>query len=282
MEPCVYVVEFGEPGYPIPCANSRMRAVHDRIGYYPLPCESDTLVEDHIIFPEHNLAHRQKAPVPFPVIYCSTKEVSEPLSVDVEAPRPQDSVLSPDAIHSAKLPAEMPPAEEPPAIRDVSRSPAVLTARALASCSDTHSCVSEGNRSFAPSVVSRTSTSLSQRCVLPLRGKHYAVDCSLPPGCNRDEVAEFCLICKTAFARDPNIEVPAAAEPACSAECTDVMMSSCVSTLAQTTTMISFLLHLAVRVGGHQFLRVFLSPHLDQRHLPHRHRLAPPRSWGGV
>ena len=163
METRVYIVEFGEPGYPMACANSRMRAVHDRIGYYPLPCESDTLVQDHIIFPDQNLAYRQKIPIPFPTVYCSSKNVIEPSLKDIEAPCPQSSVLSPEAIRSAKLPADMPPADEPPAVRDVSRSPAVLTSRALASCSDTASHVSDGNRSAAPSVISRASTSNSQR-----------------------------------------------------------------------------------------------------------------------
>ena len=51
METCVFVVEFGALGYNIRCANSRMRAVHDRIGYYPLPDGFDTLLSDHIILP---------------------------------------------------------------------------------------------------------------------------------------------------------------------------------------------------------------------------------------
>ena len=33
-------------------------------------------------------------------------------------------------------------------------------------------------------------------------------------------MAEYCVICKNVFARDPSIEVPAAAVPACNAECT--------------------------------------------------------------
>ena len=51
IEPCLYVVELGEQGFQIPNANSRMRAVHDRIGYYPLPLETETLLPNYIIFP---------------------------------------------------------------------------------------------------------------------------------------------------------------------------------------------------------------------------------------
>ena len=128
METCVYVVEFGQYGYPIKNANSRMPSVHDRIGYYPLPCESDCLVMDHIIFPDQDMAALQKNPIPFPVVYCLSGGVERAPRArpDFEVPC-QSTRLSPEATHSAKLPASLPPEEEPPAVRDVSRSPAALT-----------------------------------------------------------------------------------------------------------------------------------------------------------
>ena len=45
--------------------------------------------------------------------------------------------------------------------------------------------------------------------------------CSLPPGVtDQPEVTDVCLVCKKEFIRDVRREVPIAAVPACSVECT--------------------------------------------------------------
>ena len=56
-----------------------------------------------------------------PMSFSSLMSRSSP--ADVEAPVPATQVLSLEAMHSAKLPADAPPADEPPATRSASRSP---------------------------------------------------------------------------------------------------------------------------------------------------------------
>ena len=66
MEPCLYVVLFGEQGYLNRCATSRMPAIHEKIGYQPLPDKATSILNDYIIFPDDVLGyHNEKRPYCF-------------------------------------------------------------------------------------------------------------------------------------------------------------------------------------------------------------------------